>query len=109
MSGQEVAVMSKRPQEVIVFIDGLFGGGVAGSTRKALAQKFEAARFVTLHCGAVSSGEECFCVVGNLISSNEPIVLDSEGPCGGMLLSAQGRSSRLRRKQLHASGSSGLG
>lgn len=64
MPGQELAVTAKKEKEVVVFIDGLFGGGVAGSARKALSARFPSARFVTLHCGAVSSvrdrAVECF-------------------------------------------------
>jgi len=49
---------------VFVFINGLFDGGVAGPVRKHLRRTFPACRFISLHCGAVSSvrdrAVECF-------------------------------------------------
>lgn len=96
MPGQELAVTAKKEKEVVVFIDGLFGGGVAGSARKALSARFPSARFVTLHCGAVSSGKSrwfcsnCVCVL--LAAECDDF---SSGQGSRMLLPAERRADRL--------------
>ena len=43
---------------VFVFINGLFDGGVAGPVRKHLRRTFPSCKFLSLHCGAVSSVRE---------------------------------------------------
>jgi hypothetical protein len=49
---------------VFVFVNGLFGGGLAKSTRQALHERFPRCRFLSVNCGAVSSvrdrAVECF-------------------------------------------------
>ena len=49
---------------VFVLINGLFDGGISGAVRTHLRERFPACRFLSLHCGAVSSvrdrAVECF-------------------------------------------------
>ncbi len=51
-------------EAVFVFVNGLFGGGISKQTRKYLRERFPRCRFISLHCGAVSSvrdrAVECF-------------------------------------------------